>query len=157
MFAGSRRVGLSVLVTVVACDQALKLLVAATQPLGVSTPLLDGILSLTHVHNPGIAFGLLPQVSVLVPAAITLTLLLALFYNDARWAHSPRVQGALALLAAGAVGNLIDRLRLGVVIDYIDLHVWPVFNVADLAVTSGAVLLIVSLVARPGPTGANSR
>jgi lipoprotein signal peptidase len=44
-----------------------------------------------------------------------------------------------------------------VVIDYLDLHVWPVFNVADLAVTSGAVLLIVSLVARPGPTGANSR
>ncbi len=145
------------LVAVVAVDQALKLLVASTQPLGVSTTVLDGVLSLTYVRNPGVAFGLLPHVPVLVPALIALTLLFVLFYNDARWVYHPRVQGALALLAGGAVGNLIDRLRLGAVVDYIDFHIWPVFNVADLAVTTGAALLVFSLVARPGPTAADLR
>jgi signal peptidase II len=150
-------IGAGVLAAVVGVDQALKLVVASTYPLGVSIALLDGILSLTYVRNPGAAFGLLPQVPVLVPALIALTLLSALFYNDARWADRPRVQGALALLAGGAVGNLIDRIRLGAVVDYLDLHIWPVFNVADLAVTTGAALLMISLVARTRPSTADPR
>lgn len=153
----SRKIGAGVLVAVVGVDQALKLAVASTHPLGVSTALLDGILSLTYIRNPGAAFGLLPQVPVLVPALIALTLLYALFYNDARWAAPPQVQGALALLAGGAVGNLIDRIRVGAVIDYIDIHFWPVFNVADLAVTTGAALLMISLVTRRPPTAADPR
>jgi signal peptidase II len=96
-------------------------------------------------------------VPVLVPALIALTLLYALFYNDARWAAPLRVQGALALLAGGAAGNLIDRIRLGAVVDYIDVHFWPVFNVADLAVTTGAALLMISLVARTPPAAADPR
>ncbi len=153
----SRKFGAGLLVVVVGVDQALKLLVASTHPLGASTVLLDGILSLTYMRNPGAAFGLLPQVPVLVPALIALTLLFVLFYNDARWVVPPRVQGALALLAGGAVGNLIDRIRLGAVVDYIDVHFWPVFNVADLAVTTGAALLLISLVARTPPTAADPR
>lgn len=152
-----RKIGTGVLVAVVGADQALKLVVASTHPLGVSTAVLDGILSLTYIRNPGAAFGLLPQVPVLVPALIALTLLSVLFYNDARWATPPRVQGALALLAGGAVGNLIDRIRLGAVVDYIDIHIWPVFNVADLAVTTGAALLMISLIARTPPTAADPR
>lgn len=155
--ARSRKIGAGVLVAVVGVDQALKLLVASTHPLGVSTDLLDGILSLTYIRNPGAAFGLLPQVPVLVPALIALTLLSVLFYNDARWVAPPRVQAALALLAGGAVGNLIDRIRFGAVVDYIDVHIWPVFNVADLAVTTGAVLLMISLVARTPPPAADPR
>ena len=153
----SRKIGAGVLVAVVGVDQALKLLVALTLPLGVSTALVDGILSLTYIRNPGAAFGLLPQVPVLVPALIALTLLSVLFYNDARWAAPPRVQGALALLAGGAVGNLIDRIRLGAVVDYIDVRIWPVFNVADLAVTTGAALLMISLVVRTPPAAADPR
>jgi signal peptidase II len=56
------------------------------------------------------------------------------------------VRLALALLAGGAVGNLVDRIRVGAVIDYLDVHIWPVFNLADLAVTAGAGLLIGSVV-----------
>ncbi len=153
----SRKIGAGVLVAVVGVDQALKLVVASTHPLGVSTPLLDGILSLTYIRNPGAAFGLFPQVPVFVPALIALTLLSVLFYNDARWVAPPRVQGALALLAGGAVGNLIDRIRLGTVVDYIDIHIWPVFNVADLAVTTGAALLMISLVIRTPPAAADPR
>jgi signal peptidase II len=151
----SRKIGASVLVAVVGVDQAFKLVVASTHPLGGSTALLDGILSLTYIRNPGAAFGLLPQVPVLVPALIALTLLSVLFYNEARWVAPTRVQGALALLAGGAVGNLIDRVRLGAVVDYIDIHIWPVFNVADLAVTVGAALLVISLVDRTPPTAAD--
>ncbi len=153
----SRKIGAGVLVAVVGVDQALKLLVASTHPLGVSTDLFNGILSLTYIRNPGAAFGLLPQVPVLVPALIALTLLSVLFYNDARWVAPPRVQAALALLAGGAVGNLIDRIRLGAVVDYIDVHIWPVFNVADLAVTTGAALLMISLVVRTPPPAADPR
>jgi len=146
-----------VLVAVVAIDQALKFVIASKYPLGASTELFDGILSLTYMRNPGAAFGLLPQVPVLVPALIALTLLSVLFYNDARWVAPPRVQGALALLAGGALGNLIDRIRLGAVVDYIDVHIWPVFNVADLAVTTGAALLMISLVVRTPPPAADPR
>lgn len=143
------RAGIVILITgVVAIDQALKALVIRTLPLGATIALLPGVLSLTHVHNPGVAFSLLPQVPALVPAAIVVALLFFLFYKDARWARYPLMRRALALLAGGAVGNLIDRVRLGAVIDFIDLRVWPVFNLADIAVTTGAALLIVSLATR---------
>ncbi len=138
--------------SVVAIDQALKALIIRALPLGSSIALLPAVLSLTHVHNPGVAFSLLPQVPAFVPAVIVLTLLFLLFYNEAQWTRAPQVQRALALLAGGAAGNLIDRVRLGAVIDYIDLHIWPVFNLADIAVTTGAALLIISLATRPDAT-----
>lgn len=136
---------------VVAVDQTVKTVVMQVVPLGTSIPLLPGALSLTHVHNPGVAFSLLPQVPLVVPAVIALTLLVLLFYNEARWARHPPAQWALALLSGGAVGNLIDRIRLGAVVDYIDVHVWPVFNLADAAVTTGAVLLMFALAAARTP------
>ncbi|TMJ04125.1 MAG: signal peptidase II [Bacillati bacterium ANGP1] len=136
---------------VVALDQALKALVIRTLPMGASIVLLP-ILSLTRMHNPGVAFSLLPQVPAFVPAVIVATLLVLLFRHEAGWAQDPQAQRALALLAGGAVGNLIDRVRFGAVIDYLDLHIWPVFNLADIAVTIGAALLILSLVARTQAT-----
>ena len=113
-------------------------------PLGESIPLLPW-LSLTHVRNRGIAFSLLADVPWLVPAGIALTLVFLLFYNKARWTRGVVARQALALLTGGAIGNLIDRLRVGAVIDYVDLSVWPVFNLADVAVTLGAGLLLLTL------------
>lgn len=129
----------------VVADQAAKLLVAQRIPLGVSIPLIPGVLAVTHVHNRGIAFSLLGGVPLLVPAALALTLLFLLFDKGARWSRRPMPQAALALLGGGAVGNLIDRLRVGAVVDFIDVSVWPVFNLADVAVTAGAGLLILTL------------
>lgn len=137
---------------VVALDQALKAVIVSALPLGDSIPREPGILNLTHIRNPGVAFSLLPQVPALVPAAIAVTLLFLLFFNEGGWTQGPQVQRALALLAGGAVGNLIDRVRLGAVIDYLDLHIWPVFNLADMAVTAGATLLIISLLTRAEAT-----
>ena len=106
-------------------------------------------LAITNVRNPGIAFSALPGIPLIVPALIALTLIFLLFYNKARWAHHQRAQWGLALLAGGALGNLIDRVRVGAVIDYLDLQIWPVFNLADVAITIGAALMIMTFVLRP--------
>lgn len=138
-------------VCVVAADQAVKAVLVRALPEGSAVPLVPGLISLTHVRNPGIAFGLWPAIPPAVAAALALTLFAALFYNRGRWPRS-RVDGAgLALMAGGAVGNLLDRLRLGCVIDYIDLHVWPVFNLADAAIVAGAGLLVIALAVEARP------
>jgi len=119
--------------------------VAARLPLGHSVTVVPGLLAFTHVHNRGVAFGLLDGVSVLVPAVVTLTLLLLLFYNKARWIRRPMTQAAFALLGGGAASNLLDRIRVGAVVDFIDVHIWPIFNLADAAVSVGALLLVLTL------------
>lgn len=135
----------AVIAAVTVTDQTLKWLVTRFIPAGASVSLIPGLLNLTNVRNAGIAFSMLPGIPLAVPAAIALTLLFLLFYNRARWSRRLPAQIALALLGGGALGNLIDRLRVGAVIDYLDLHVWPVFNLADLAVTAGTALLILTL------------
>jgi signal peptidase II len=136
---------------IVVIDQWIKALVARHLPVAASVPLLPG-LSLTHVHNRGVAFGLFAGVPPYVTIAVALTLLATLFYNRGRW-HSERAVGAgIALIAGGATGNMIDRVRLGYVVDYLDLHVWPVFNLADAAIVIGAAILVfvLSRGGRPG-------
>jgi signal peptidase II len=96
--------------------------------------------------NPGVSFGLFqgqaPWVMIVGTSAITIGFLIWM------WRTRNRVLGiALAMVVGGAVGNLVDRLRHGAVTDFIDLHVhgyhWPVFNVADSAITVGAALLLI--------------
>jgi signal peptidase II len=144
--AAARWTGAAVAAVIVLADQAVKAAVVRMLPLGESIPLIPGVVNLTHVENTGIAFGLAGHMPVVVPAAIALTFLFLLFYNRPRWTRPALVRLALALLAGGAVGNLVDRVRVGAVIDYLDVRVWPVFNLADLAVTAGAGLLIGSAV-----------
>jgi signal peptidase II len=145
---------MATVVAVVALDQALKVFVDRLIPGGASIPLIPPVLFLTNVRNPGIAFSALPGIPLIVPAAIALTLIFLLFYNKATWAQRPAAQSGIALLAGGAIGNLIDRVRLGAVIDYLDLRVWPVFNLADVAITVGAVLLVLTFAVRPGTQSA---
>ncbi|MGC7847027.1 signal peptidase II [Desulforudis sp. 1088] len=131
---------MTTLLTVV-FDQASKWVIAAALPLGVSVPVIPGILYLTHIHNPGGAFGLLNgQTGVLT--GVTVAVVLAAFVG-----HRKIVGTGLAvpagLILGGAVGNLIDRLRWQGVVDFIDFRVWPVFNVADVAIVSGVVLVLL--------------
>lgn len=133
------------LAAVVVADQVAKWVVAQRLPLGASVTAIPGVLTLTHVHNPGIAFSLLGSVPLLIPAVLAATVVGLLLFSRAWWARRPAGQGALALLSGGAIGNLTDRLRVGAVVDFIDVHVWPVFNLADVAVTVGAGLLILTL------------
>ena len=126
-------------------DQAVKLLVIRTLPPGASRPIIPGVLSLTYVQNTGIAFGLLGGLPLIVTAAAGLTVVFLLLYNGGRWQRDPLSRAATGLLLGGAVGNLSDRLRLGFVVDYLDLHRWPVFNLADAAVVAGGTVLLMAL------------
>lgn len=108
--------------------------------------MLDGLLRLTRVHNPGGAFGLFPQhrtAFLILSGGVALVLTFALGLGGNRWL---RLGGAL--LWAGAWGNFIDRLAYGYVLDFLELPRFLVFNVADSAVVVGAVLLAVGLVWR---------
>ena len=123
-------------------DRLTKQLVIASFHPGQSLPLIPSILHLTYVQNTGAAFGLFKGrqllfivISVAVIGWISRELL-------TRPPTDARVTWACGLILGGAVGNLIDRLRVGYVVDFIDLRVWPVFNVGDSAITIGIALLL---------------
>lgn len=130
-------------------DQVAKALVVRAVPEGTSLPLLPGVVALTRVHNTGIAFGLFRHAPVLLTALVALVVVVAV---GAHWLRAGRTgptgraeRLGTSLVLGGAAGNLLDRLRLGYVVDYVDLHVWPVFNLADAAVVVGAALLLLTL------------
>jgi len=140
-----------VLVAGLALDLVSKLLVLHYLPLGVQIPLGQGFFNLVHVHNKGAAFGLLSNWSVEFARLFfigTTTLVLAVV--GYLWWRLPRGQWQAALgyslIITGALGNLLDRLRLGVVVDFLDFYWgryhWPAFNVADSLVCLGAGVLV---------------
>lgn len=135
---------------VLSLDQFTKFLVISRLSLNQSVPVLRGILHITRVHNRGAAFGILKdQLGLFILASL---FAIALIYSNLKntgFKKEPVYSASLSLILAGAVGNLIDRLRLGYVVDFIDFRIWPVFNVADSAITVGAILLGYSIMRRP--------
>ena len=139
---------------IVALDQITKIVALGRLSLGVPVPLIDGLLSLTLVLNPGLAFGLLgsiPPAWRWVVASLSLVALAVLARVALRVLPTGGWPGRLAvgLIFGGAVGNLIDRARFGAVVDFVDVHWrgwhWPAFNVADSAITVGVALLALRL------------
>ncbi|MHB8764267.1 MAG: signal peptidase II [Deferrisomatales bacterium] len=136
---------------VVGLDQATKAWVDAAFQLYESRPVVEGLFHLTYVRNPGAAFGLLAgwgaQWRQPFFVGITAVALGAILWILARLeAGRPWTLAALALVFGGAVGNLIDRIAWGEVIDFLDVfwrgYHWPAFNVADSAITVGMTILI---------------
>jgi signal peptidase II len=139
---------------VVLLDQYTKMLALDRLAPGSTVPLIDGCLALSLVMNPGLAFGLLSGVPVgwrWIVAFLSLGALLALVRVALR--VLPRGgfidHGTIGLVFGGAVGNLIDRIRFGAVVDFIDVYYrmwhWPAFNVADSAISVGVTLLALRL------------
>lgn len=126
-------------------DQITKILVVQNFFLGESKPLFP-FFSLTYVENTGTAFGLF-QGNNGVLLILGLVILASLVYSARGLAQQGGRWGGwgVALVIGGAVGNLVDRTRHGRVIDFLDFKVWPVFNVADSAITLGAVAIAISL------------
>ena len=122
---------------------------------GEERVIVPGVLSVFVLHNQGVAFGWLGHLSPMAVAGLALTVLAALFYNRAAWPGGAADQWGFGLLVGGALANVADRLRLGYVVDYLDVHVWPVFNLADAVIVAGvSVLAAASLVRRRrGDTG----
>ncbi len=132
-----------ILVTaIIAIDQLTKFIISKNLALGQCIPVIPGVFSLSLVHNRGAAFGLLKgQVPLFIAFSVLAVILICSNLKRAGWSRFSFFNTALALVLAGAVGNLIDRWRLGYVIDFLDFRVWPVFNLADTSITIGAVLL----------------
>ncbi|MBI4390403.1 MAG: lipoprotein signal peptidase [candidate division NC10 bacterium] len=139
---------------VVVLDQTTKLLVERAFRLGESVAILPGFFNLTYVLNPGAAFGLFAGAAAAFrgPFFITISLLAVVLisYYHARYARGrPLAVVGLGLILGGAAGNLIDRLRVGMVVDFLDFHVggyhWPAFNVADSGITIGVGLLLLQM------------
>ena len=126
-------------------DQATKWLVQTRMVPFQSLHWIDGVLSLTYVKNYGAAFGVLYYQTFLL-IGVTLVLFAVLWINRRRWFRQPflfRIGMTVAL--GGAIGNFSDRVRLGYVVDFLDLPHWPVFNIADAAIVSGCALIVYSL------------
>jgi signal peptidase II len=141
---GQRLLLLLVAATVIVGDQLSKLLVEQQLPLKASwAPLPDyaHLFRITHVSNTGAAFGLFPSGSLLFTVVAATVALFILYYNFRLPAGHHLLRVALGLQLGGALGNLIDRLRIGHVTDFLDFGPWPVFNFADAAIVAGVVLL----------------
>jgi signal peptidase II len=126
---------------VLSLDQASKALAEDRIAIGEKVDVL-GPLKLTLAHNEGVAFGLAGGGGVLL-VAVTLAALGFVVYLFARNPARPWMWVPTGLLAGGALGNLVDRVRIGAVTDFVDLPSWPPFNLADAAITLGVILLIL--------------
>ncbi|HEY8393228.1 MAG TPA: signal peptidase II [Thermaerobacter sp.] len=151
---------------VVALDRWTKVWVLARFQVHESAPAVPGVFRWTYVQNRGAAFGLLQDQTLLLAAVALVVIAVIVYWTPRLPGRALTVRAALGLQLGGAVGNLIDRLRWGFVVDFIDLdfwplHRWPVFNVADAAIVTGTALLVLWLLlaegagTRPGGGGTN--
>ncbi|MBD3296805.1 MAG: signal peptidase II [Candidatus Omnitrophica bacterium] len=123
-------------------DQMTKVIVVRRMEAGGSVPVIQDILHLTLVRNTGAAFGMFRDMPALFMwISILAAVFINVFYLSSSKHLNAKETAGLCLILAGTVGNLIDRVRLGYVVDFLDLRVWPVFNLADTWITVGAVLL----------------
>ena len=144
----------------VVLDQVTKALVLAQLPLHTSIAVIPGFFNLTHVRNPGGAFGFLAGSGgawrhwLFLGAALVALVLIVYFYQQTP-KNKPWLRLALAMIFGGAIGNLIDRVRFGEVVDFLDVYAgqwhWPAFNVADSGVTVGVLIFIFHMVFKKMP------
>jgi len=135
--------------TVVLLDQLAKRLISDKLQFNESIKVIDGFFNLTLVHNPGAAFGLFPHHKHLfiVFSIVTAATIFFIYLKYAR--NNTNIQILLGLILGGAIGNLIDRLYLGYVVDFLDFYLfsyhWPAFNIADSSICIGVGLITLVL------------
>lgn len=143
-----------VFIAVLGLDQWSKLKVQHSMELYESFPVIDGFFNITYVLNPGAAFGMLAKLDERFRQAffivITLLAIAAVSYLMYKEFHLKLRGLSYTLILSGAVGNFIDRIYIGKVVDFLDVYIgsshWPAFNVADSAITVGITLLIIDMV-----------
>ena len=133
---------LLVALLVIIFDQLTKYYVVSNFYLGESVPVIENIFHWTYILNPGAAFGMF-EGSRWFFVVIAIGVLFGIWYmkdeiNEGGW----MMQYGAALFGGGAIGNLIDRARSGLVIDFFDFRIWPVFNVADIAICVGVAMIL---------------
>lgn len=135
-------------ILILCIDQFTKYLISSHFLPGKSMAVIEPFFHITYVLNPGAAFGLLANARwFFILAACVLLAAFFWYRRQLRRQPAPFYYGCVALLA-GAMGNLIDRIRQGLVIDFFDFRIWPVFNVADIAIVLGVASMIFAIVFR---------
>lgn len=130
-------IGLAVLVA----DQAAKQFVLTRLLPGEHLVVIPNVFHITHSRNPGAAFGLLAGQTSLLLLITGVILAGVVWYLRNLEAPSLWLRAGIGLVVGGALGNLVDRIRFGTVVDFLDFRLWPVFNLADVAIVVGGVLL----------------
>jgi signal peptidase II len=144
MSSGTAKILFAVVALIVfALDRVTKNLVAAEVPYGTEVQLIGRFVAITNVRNSGAAFGTAPALAgvfLLASVVVAIGLVLYVMRNQGDLVSF----GALGLVMGGTIGNGFDRIVNGTVTDFINVHFWPVFNVADSAISTGVVVLIAS-------------
>ena len=131
---------------IIVLDQASKYLVESALPLYTyyaPIPELENIFRITHTSNTGVAFGLFQNGNTIFAIFAVIVTIAIIIYNSKLELGHKLLRLALGLQVGGALGNLIDRIRQGYVTDFVDIGPWPVWNIADLAIVSGTILLVL--------------
>ena len=160
MLNGKYRLALLAAVLVTIFDQASKYLIIAYVGLYESFSIIPGFFDIIHVQNPGAAFGIFagqaPEIRniVLIGASVTaVCVILFLFYSTPSFYHILSI--GYGLILGGAVGNMIDRVQWGYVVDFIDIYIgashWPAFNIADSAISIGMLIFFYYVIFRKVP------
>lgn len=130
-------------------DQWTKYYVQTNMVLGMSIPVIPDIFHLTYILNPGAAFGILENQRLFF-VIIAVAMVVAVVYFYPHIARQPLLlRLGAGLLTGGAIGNCIDRIKTGAVVDFFDFRIWPIFNVADIAIVVGVAGIVYTLVCIP--------
>lgn len=130
---------------VVILDQFSKYIVVENMALGESIPIIEEAFHLTYILNPGAAFGMFAHNRLFFIAIAVIVIGIIIWARREILASPWEVKAGCGLFLGGAIGNLIDRARQGLVIDFFDFRIWPVFNIADIAICIGVGLIIWNL------------
>jgi signal peptidase II len=131
---------------VVFIDQLSKFYIQAHMVLGMSIPVIEDVFHITYVLNPGAAFGLFEhQTLFFLVVAVCLVASAIYFYPRIPQQYRLLRMGT-GLLVGGAIGNVIDRIKTGYVVDFFDFRIWPVFNIADTAIVCGVGCIIFTMI-----------
>ena len=122
-------------------DQAVKHLVRTPMVQGQSIPIIENIFHITYIENPGAAFGILAnqRMLFLILTAVIVGVMIYLFCSLSNKKSLTAI--SLGIVVSGAIGNFIDRFMQGTVTDFLDFRIWPIFNIADIAICVGLALI----------------
>lgn len=134
------------IIGIILIDQLSKFYIQQTMTIGMSHPIITDVFHITYILNPGAAFGILEnQRLFFIFIAIVMIFVVAYIYPKIP-SNSSLLRLGVALLVGGAIGNVIDRVKFGYVVDFFDFRIWPIFNIADITIVIGVTLIIYSMI-----------
>lgn len=137
---------INIIIGIILVDQLSKYYIQSLMPIGMSIPIIENIFHLTYILNPGAAFGILENQRWFFVVVAFIMLVCILYIYPRIKAEVLSLRLGIALLVGGAIGNVIDRARTGYVVDFFDFRIWPIFNIADIAIVVGVGIIVYYLI-----------